>query len=159
MIKVLRRPVESALTAVVRMQHCPGGRLAPPAGHVQGVEDQLGAQVIGYRPAHDPAGPYVQDDGAVQPALDGAVLGDVGDPQLVRAVGAELAADQVRVRGGGRVADRAAAVAAPVDPGQPGRAHQALHPLAAAPQVLAEPAARHAPAATRNCPATPGGSR
>ena len=35
--------------------------------HVQGVEDELGAQVIGDGLAHDPAGIHVQDDGAIQP--------------------------------------------------------------------------------------------
>ena len=48
----------------------------------------LGAQVVGDRPAHDPAGEHVQDDRAVDPALAGAVLGDVGDPQPVRPVSA-----------------------------------------------------------------------
>ncbi len=61
--------------------------VAPPAGHVQGVYDQFGAQVIGDGPADREAGEHVDHDRAVDPALAGAVLGDVGDPQLVRGVG------------------------------------------------------------------------
>ena len=50
---------------------------AAPDGHLDGVDDELGADVIGDRPAHDPAGPGVEHDGEVDPALTGGVLGDV----------------------------------------------------------------------------------
>jgi hypothetical protein len=59
-------------------------------------QDQLGAQMVGHRPAHDPAGERVQDHGQVQPALVGALLGDVGHPQPVRLGRREVALDQVR---------------------------------------------------------------
>jgi len=121
------------------MQHCSGGWPAPPAGHVQGIDDQFGAQVVSDGPAHHPAGPDVQDDGAIQPALPGAVLGDVSDPQPVLPVRGELAVHQIRVRAGRGIADRAALMPAAVDAGQPGLAHQPLHAFAAAPQALAEP--------------------
>ena len=67
----------------------------PQAGHLEGVDDELGAEVVGDRPADDPSGPGVDDDGEVDPALAGAVLGDVLHPQPVRAVGAELAVHQI----------------------------------------------------------------
>jgi hypothetical protein len=59
---------------------CTGFRAAAPAGHLQGVDDQLGAHVVGDRPAHDGAAEDVEDGGAVDLALSGGVLGDVGDP-------------------------------------------------------------------------------
>src|SRR5436305_13148268 len=46
-IEVLRRPVESALTAAVCVEHCPGLEVAVGDGHVQGVGDQAGAHVGG----------------------------------------------------------------------------------------------------------------
>ncbi len=75
---------------------------AAQGGHVDRVGDELGAHVIGDRPADDPSGPGVDDDGEVDPALAGAVLGDVLHPQPVRAVGAELAMHQIVAAGIGR---------------------------------------------------------
>ena len=48
-------------------------------GHREGVFDQLGAHVIGQRPADDPAGGQVDDRGQVGPALPGRDVGDVAD--------------------------------------------------------------------------------
>jgi hypothetical protein len=68
-----------------------------PAGHLQGVDDQLGSHVIGDRPAdHDPA-EHVEDRGAVDLALGGGVLGDVGDPQPIRRIGDKPALHQIVV--------------------------------------------------------------
>ncbi len=51
---VLRRPIESALTAVVAVDHGARGSAAPAqTGHLEGVDDQLGAQMVSDRPAHD----------------------------------------------------------------------------------------------------------
>ena len=66
-----------------------------PQAHLEGVEGQIGAQAGGDLPAHDAAGEHVEDEGDVDPAGEGAHIGDIGDPQLVRRVGAELALDQV----------------------------------------------------------------
>jgi hypothetical protein len=49
-IEVLRRPVEFALAAVVAVMDQPGPWLALGDRHVEGVKDQLGAQVLGHRP-------------------------------------------------------------------------------------------------------------
>lgn len=45
-------------------------RRGPPVPdcHLQGVDDQLGADVVGHRPADDAAAEAVQDDGEVVPA-------------------------------------------------------------------------------------------
>jgi hypothetical protein len=51
MVEVLRRPIESALAALIAVVDQALGRLAAPDGHVEGVNDQLGAQVVGHRPA------------------------------------------------------------------------------------------------------------
>jgi hypothetical protein len=53
-------------------------------GHVECVQDQFGAQVLGHRPAHHLTRERVQDHREVQPALAGALLGDVSNPQPVR---------------------------------------------------------------------------
>jgi hypothetical protein len=97
-VEVLRRPVESALAAVVGVMHQAWGGVALGDGHVQGVQDQLGAQVLSHRPADDPAGERVEDHGEVQPALTGALLGDVSDPQAIGSWWTELARDQIRGR-------------------------------------------------------------
>ncbi len=44
-------------------------RATPCDGHVEGVEDELGAQVAGHRPADDPAAEGVDDDRDVEEAL------------------------------------------------------------------------------------------
>ncbi len=87
-----------------------------PAGHLDGVGDELGAEVIGDRPAHHPSGPGVDDHRQVDLAVGGGVFGDVHAPQPIRALVIEGAVDQVGVgvaaRGGaapagvaGRVVD------------------------------------------------------
>ena len=75
---MLRGPVEFRLAAVVAVDHgARGSAASAQAGHLEGVDDQFGAQVVGDGPADDAAGVGVQDDGAVDPALLGAVLGGV----------------------------------------------------------------------------------
>ena len=106
--------------------HDGADRSAAPAGHLQRVDDQLGAQMVRDRPADDAAGVDVEDGGAVDPALAGAVLGDVGEPQLVRPVGTELPLHPVLPHrlGGSRVAPAAA-----VNTLQAGQAEQPPHPF------------------------------
>ena len=115
-----------------------GSAASAQAGHLEGVDDQFGAQVVGDGPADDAAGVGVQDDGAVDPALLGAVLGDVGDPQRVRAVGDEPAVDQVCRRSGVRVADGAPALSAPVHADDSVFAHEPLDAFAPDPYALSE---------------------
>jgi hypothetical protein len=110
--------------------HRPGRRLAGGDGHANRVQDELGAQVVGHRPAHDLAAEGVDHDGEVDEALPGAQIADVGDPQLIGDGSGEVAFDPIRC---GRGRDRAAALlAAPapvhsLDRAQP---HQSSHPLA-----------------------------
>jgi hypothetical protein len=113
--------------------------LASPAGHVQRVDDQLGAQVIGDRPAHDAAGPGVDDTTQIDLALGGRVLGDVAAPEPIRTVHAEVAIDQVRIRRGRRVAAGTSPPAArPMQPDDAMQAHEALHLFVIDPPAEAE---------------------
>jgi IS30 family transposase len=52
---VLRRPIESALDAVVAVDHCADGWLTAADGHVESVGDQSGCLGGVDRPADDPA--------------------------------------------------------------------------------------------------------
>ena len=64
------------------------GRWSPACErHLQRVDDQRGAHVGGHRPADDLTRERVLDGGEVQPALAGPQVGDVSDPQHVRASG------------------------------------------------------------------------
>jgi hypothetical protein len=73
------------------VRHAPVLRgLSAPDGHLERVDDQLVAHVVGDRPAHDAAAPGVEDDGQVDLALAGGVLGHVHDPQPVLARKDEL---------------------------------------------------------------------
>jgi len=86
-------PSTSALSAAVGVVHQGAGVVAVvvagPQAHVEGVQGQVGAQRGGDLPAHDAAAEDVQDEGAVDPAGEGADVGDVGDPQAIGAVGGE----------------------------------------------------------------------
>src|SRR5277367_4384158 len=92
---LLRRPLESALAATVRVMDQPGCR-AHDKGCPQGGESQVAMQPVAGRPADDPAGEQVNDDGEVQPAFAGPNVGDVGAPFLVRPGCHEVLIEQVR---------------------------------------------------------------
>ena len=134
---MLRRPIESALRSAVAVNHGAGRGSAAPAGHLQGVDDQLGAQVVGDRPPDNGAAEDVEDRGAVDLALGGGVFGDVGDPQPVGCVGEEAALHQIVVHG--RCRSRSAVFAPVTDAGQAAGAHQPGHPLAPAGQSQPHP--------------------
>ena len=74
------------------------------------LEHELGAQVRRHRPADDAAAPDIEHDGQVEEARPGRDVGDVGHPELVRAVGREVPIDQIgrglRCRGRGVVVAR-----------------------------------------------------
>src|SRR3954454_1262496 len=64
-VQVLRRPFDSALAALVgMMDHVARPTLA--GGHVQGIQNQLGSQMVGHRPADDPAAPDIHDDRQIE---------------------------------------------------------------------------------------------
>jgi hypothetical protein len=106
-----------------------GGDLAAPEGHLDRIDDQLGAQVLAHRPADHHAAVGVDDHRQVQPAGPGAHVGDVGDPQRVRAAGDKATIDQIGGRRPKWIGLGGASEAAPVGPLEPGLAHQAGDPL------------------------------
>src|SRR5215211_3652478 len=48
LLRVLRRPLEPGLAAVVGVTDQAGGWLPLADGHIQGIQDQLGTQVLGH---------------------------------------------------------------------------------------------------------------
>ena len=86
--------------------------------HVQRVEDQFGAQMVGHRPPHHPAAEHIEYDGQVQESRRGRDVGDVGHPQSVRGLGHEATLDQVRRGAGLGVTTRGARSLATTHPGQ-----------------------------------------
>src|SRR5690606_32210787 len=64
-------------------------------GHLQRIQDELCTQVGGHRPADDLAAPGIEHDSQVQEPGPGGDIGNVRDPQFVRAGGGEVSLDQV----------------------------------------------------------------
>ena len=100
-------------------------------GHVQRVEDQFSPEMRRHRPPNHAPTPRIEDDGEVQEARPGRDVRDVGDPELVRAVGGERPADQVGCRPGPRIAARGCDEGPAAHPHQAGRLHEPGDALAA----------------------------
>ena len=83
----------------VGMHDHPGGPASVGHCHLERVDGDPGLHPRVDRVADDPVGEHVLDRAQVDLALAGAVLGDVGQPQRVGALGAELPVDQVVVDG------------------------------------------------------------
>src|SRR4051794_35672348 len=73
-----------------------GTRAALAERHLQGVEDEVGADVSGELPADDHPAVRVEHEGEEDQAFPAAQVGDVGDPELVRARRSEVALDEIR---------------------------------------------------------------
>ena len=91
-------------------------------------------------PADDASGPHIQHDGEIQETRPGRHIGDVGDPESIRTLGAEAPVDLVQraIRlgvcdGRGDELRRRQAL-------QPGRSHEPRHALApdADPVIVSE---------------------
>ena len=48
-----------------------GARFTRADRHLQGVEDELGSQVVRHRPTHNPPAPGIEDDGGIEEAGGG----------------------------------------------------------------------------------------
>ena len=95
------RPV---LRSGIRMVHelDVGAAATPGQRHPRRVEDQRRAHVGGELSADDPSAVDVDDEADVDHALPAADIGEVRDPEPIRPLGAEIAADEIRrPRGGG----------------------------------------------------------
>jgi hypothetical protein len=65
-------PLNSGLRSVVGVRDAlTAAEAAPPQRHLEGVDDELRADVVGDRPAHDASAPGVEDDGQVDLARRG----------------------------------------------------------------------------------------
>ena len=111
---------------------------ALPEGHVEGIEHEPRAQVVGHGPAHHAAAEGIQHDGEEQEPGPGGDVGDVRDPEPIGCVGAEVALDQVRRRTGARIPCRRPRPLASADAPQAGTAHQSGDPLAAHSAALSD---------------------
>jgi hypothetical protein len=111
--------------------HEPGGGLALPDGHLERFDDELGAHVLGHRPADATARVAVDDDREVELALPSGDLGEVRRPQPILGRGREVATDEVGRRAHPGHADRGLAAPADEQARQARLAHQPRDPLAA----------------------------
>ena len=118
------------------MHHGPGRGPAAPDRHLQGIDDQLGAHVIGDRPAHHLPGEHVEHRRAVDLPGPGGVLGDVGAPQQIRPSGHEPSLHEVLVN---RLSRPVATLVAVADPATAGHPQQSSHALAPDPDAHPEP--------------------
>lgn len=98
------------------------------------------------------AGIGIHDGGAVQLAFGGGVLGDVGQPQQIRASRTGLPFGQVFPCCG---VDEVAVAAAPTDAPDPGLTYQQLDPLRFTLFAPRPGPAPHISAVTRSCRVTP----
>jgi len=72
---------------VVGVHHRAGlTSVASPDGHLQGVDDEFGAEVVRDRPADDATREGVDHSRQVDLALCRRVLGDVTDPEDIRSI-------------------------------------------------------------------------
>ena len=94
----MRRPIESALAAVVGMQDR-GLPIGVSSGdrHPERIDHEFGAHVVADRPTDDSAREHVDNRSAVDFPFPRGVFGDVGTPDLVRALDDEVPVDQVEV--------------------------------------------------------------
>src|SRR3954469_25136468 len=69
----------------------------PPLAHrhFQSVEHEFRAQVVRHRPANDLTATGVEHHSEIEEASCGRHEGDVGDPELIGAVGGKFAIDEV----------------------------------------------------------------
>jgi hypothetical protein len=127
------------------MHELAGGRAAEMHGHLQRVQDQVGAQVRGGLPADDHAREDVLDERQVEKALAGLEVGEIADPQPIRTVGDKAPLDQVGRARRRLIGDREPVpLAAGLGAAQPVGPHQPLDAAARrrhamAPQRLPDP--------------------
>ncbi len=93
---MLRRPVESALAALIRMKQHLLWLAALFVGHVEGLDYQLGIRFGGERPANHPTRVQIQRRGQIMPTTLRPNVGDVAAPHLVRALDSEIAVQSIR---------------------------------------------------------------
>ena len=123
---MLRRLLEFALGASVAVEDRLTVDVAGVDGHVQGIDDQRGAHVLGELPADDHPRGEIDHGREVEPALAGFEVGDVTDQALARCAAGrvEVPPDQVRRVDGVLAGNGGAFVGAWLHRPQPEFAHQ-----------------------------------
>src|SRR5262245_42899675 len=92
--RLLRRPVESTLATLIGvMNHL--GRVPLRERHVEGSEDELGAQMRFHGPTDDATTPGIEHHGEIQDAGPRRDISNVRDPQPIWPSRGELAIDEV----------------------------------------------------------------
>src|SRR5665213_2000523 len=81
-------------------------RPAPEDRHIERFEDEFGAQVVGHSPTDDATAEHVEYDSQVEKAGPRWDIGDIGNPELIRTVGAEVSIDKIRSRASVAIAHR-----------------------------------------------------
>lgn len=119
------------------MNHGSGLGSSSPAGHLERVDDDLGSDPIGDRPADDTTAECVDDRSAVDPAVVRAMLRDVAEPESVRLGCAELSLHEIIVRC--CVGFPTAPLATVRDAGEAVKAHESGDPLLADVDTEPEP--------------------
>src|SRR3954452_25284570 len=137
-VKVLRRPLECALGAPVAMVHETAAldRPALVQGLLERVEHEAGVRAPRNSPADDATGVSIDHEGPVNEARPGRDVGEVGDPEHVRARGLKLPIDAIERARRGLIADRGPHRLAPHGPLQAHGSHQPRHRAAGDPDSL-----------------------
>jgi hypothetical protein len=132
-------PASRACWPKPRATYCPGSgrRRATAIPSASATSSVRICSVIAQ--ADDHPGERILDGGEVEPALPGAQVGDVRDPQHVRLPRPELAFDEIIGHPDTGHPDRSAALLDLHQAGDPGRPHQPLHASARDADALAEP--------------------
>ena len=84
------------------------------------IEDELGLEIVAHDPTDDPATEGVDDDRQMQESYLGRDIGDVGEPEHVRAVRIEVAVDQIAGRTHPFILERDSCTFSPADTFQRG---------------------------------------
>jgi hypothetical protein len=128
--QALRRPIELGLRSLIGVMHRPAVGPTVRDGHLERLDDELGAHVVSHRPADDLAAIAIHHRREVQPAFPGADVGDVRAPQPVHSGRVEVARDKVWGGPDALHTDRRAAATATNQTRQASVAHEPLHALA-----------------------------
>src|SRR5262249_37411437 len=122
-LSVTNREILAAPVAV--MNHALGVG-ASPQRLLERIQDQVGVHRASDAPADDAARKHIDDESHVDEPRPGRDVCEIGDPELIRPNGSELALDQICRIIRLVTADRGSALAPTHSPLQPNRSHQSF---------------------------------
>jgi len=91
-----RRVLHTAVGMMNEIGQVTAGVLTGPDAHVKRIECEVGVEVRGQLPTHDPPREHIEHERRVHPPGERPHVRYVGHPQLIRSGRGELAVDQVR---------------------------------------------------------------